>query len=36
MEDTSLPALMDSALSLLNNLATSDGLSDNQGLEELV
>jgi len=31
-----LPALMDSALSLLNSLTTFDGLSDNQGLEEPV
>jgi hypothetical protein len=30
------PALMDSALSLLNSLTTFDGLCDNQGLEEPV
>ena len=29
-------ALMDSALSLLNSLTTSDGLCDKQGLEEPV
>jgi hypothetical protein len=36
VEDTGLLAWMDSALFLLNNLATSDGLCDNQGLEEPV
>jgi hypothetical protein len=37
MADTcALPALMDSALFLLNRLTTLDGLCDTQGLEEPV
>jgi hypothetical protein len=37
MEDIyALPALMDSALFLLNSLTTSDGLCEKQGLEEPV